>query len=123
MDFNSPYQSVIADRKSYSHTTPHAPHTNRQRKRRRKRLRRRQPISLLRERHVELKKIEEEDQVPDGSSNVVRISLDNAWDCAPSIGWVLCYFVLVGMVAVSMRFCINPFDNLFEHTNCNPITN
>lgn len=41
-------------------------------------------------------------------SGVVAISMDDAWDCAPSISWTIMYFMLIGMVAVSMRFYPEP---------------
>jgi hypothetical protein len=74
------------------------------RKRRRRRRRRRQG-----NRRVALK---QEDvalvSAPKNKSNVLSISTEDAWDCAPSIAWVIMYFVLVGMVAVSMRFYPKP---------------
>lgn len=42
------------------------------------------------------------------TSKVLSLSTDDAWDCAPSIGWVIMYFVLVGMVAVNLRFDPKP---------------
>lgn len=54
----------------------------------------------------------------DTQSKVVTISMDDAWDCAPSIAWILMYFVLVGMVAVSMRFYPDPlFSTAAAKTN------
>jgi len=39
--------------------------------------------------------------------SIVKLSVDDPWSCAPSIAWVVMYFVLLGMVAVSLRFWPN----------------
>jgi hypothetical protein len=41
-------------------------------------------------------------------ASIIAISTDEAWDCAPSVSWVIMYFVLIAMVAVSMRLYPDP---------------
>ena len=88
----------------------HHPRRHR-RHRRRSRRRRSKPrhIALNREEMISsLTALSETDVVPQSEDKAMSISVDDPWECAPSIAWVLMYFVLIAMVCVCIRFYPEP---------------
>lgn len=94
------------------HTQQASQRSARQQRRARRRQRN---MNALAYEHTHLETQEEgvppKDDETQTSKSALRLTIDDAWECAPSIAWVLMYFVFIGMVAVSMRFCENPFQS------------
>lgn len=93
------------------------PRRYKKRSRRRNRRRSRSMVALRQERMSQItdtattNREEDEDTAVQLNKKVVTISVENAWACAPSIAWIVMYFLLIGMVALSLRFYPTPLFN------------